>query len=278
MRIFICRHGRGHTPATIEELTTALLQEGHAVHVGKADRAARHFTPDLIVTRYQPGHFACAWLARRRRLPLCLLVDTAPRHPPSLFDRIIWRAATRVFATNAILKDAVAAAGVDHDRIDVFPGGAVLEHFLPPPFAPARASDAVVLGWFGGSAPEPTAAHDLALTVIDNSIPPVRAADLIAGIDIALFPHAAPSRLIDCMAARRTIVAPAAPEVRELLQHERTALLFDPTDDGALLRAAARLIADPALRARLCEAAHAELIRRDLTWRGLARRITSIAL
>jgi glycosyltransferase involved in cell wall biosynthesis len=278
MRIFVCRHGRGHAPEANDHLITALLQEDHAVHAGKPDRAARRFAPELVVAGYQPSHFACAWFAHRQRLPLCLLVDTTPRHPPPLFDRITWRAAARVFASNAALKDAVATLGVPNERIEIFPGGAVLEHVVPPPFAPARASNAVVLGWFGGSAPASIAAHDLALTFIGDDVPRVRVTDLIAGIDIALFPLASPSRLLDCMAAGRAIVAPGTPEVRELLEHERTALLFNRDEDGALLRTAARLIADAALRAQLGKAAHAELIRRDLTWRGLARRITSAAL
>lgn len=278
MRIFICRHGRGHAPKSIEELTTALLQEDHEVHAGKADRAARRFAPDLVVARYEPGHFASAWFARRQRVPLNLLVDAPPRNPPPFFDRIIWRTASRVFATNARLKDAVAAVGVEAGRIEIFPGGAVLERFLPPPFAPERGSNAVVLGWFGGSAPAPIAAHDLALTVIGDPIPRVRVADLIAGIDIALFPQPSVSRLIDCMAAGRAIVAPGTPEVRELLEHEHTALLFDPDDGGALLRTTARLIADAALRTQLGEASRSEIIRRDLTWRGFARRLANAAL
>jgi glycosyltransferase involved in cell wall biosynthesis len=278
MRIFICWHDRGHAPEAIEELTTALLQENHEVHVGKADRAARRFAPDLIVVRYEPGHFACAWFARRQRVPLCLLVDAAPRRPPPLFDRIIWRTANHVFATNASLKNAVTAVGIDGKRIEIFPDGAVPERFLPPPFAPARASDAVVLGWFGGSAPASIAAQDLALTVIGDAVPRVRVADLITGIDVALFPQASASRLIDCMAGGRAIVAPDTPEVCELLEHEHTALLFNTAEDGALLRAAARLIADPSLRAQLGETARSEITRRDLTWRGLARRITNEAL
>ena len=98
MRIFICRHGRGHAPESIEELTTALLQEDHEVHAGKADRAARRFAPDLVVARYEPGHFASAWFARRQRVPLNLLVDAPPRNPPPFFDRIIWRTASTAFS------------------------------------------------------------------------------------------------------------------------------------------------------------------------------------
>ena len=273
MRIFTCRRERGHTPEAIAELTTAFLQEGHEGHVGKPDRAARRFAPDLVIARYEPGHPAAAWFARRRRVPLAVIVDTAPHRPPPLLDRLLWRTASRVIVSTGALKDAVAAVGVDANSIEICFGGTVPERFLPPPFAPACAPDAVMLGWFGGSAPASIATHGLALSGIGESVTPARAADLIAGIDIALFPQASAPRLIDCMGAGRAIVAPDAPEVRELLEHEETALLFDPTDDGALLRAAARLVADSPLRARLGEAARAEFDRRGLTWRGAARRL-----
>jgi glycosyltransferase involved in cell wall biosynthesis len=273
MRVFICWRGRGRLPEVIEELTTALLREGHEVHVGKADRAARRFAPELVVARYEPGNFAAAWFARRRRVPLAVFVDTAPRRPPRPFDRMTWRTASRVIAANAALKDAVAGLGVDAGRIEIWPGGTVPERFLPPPFAPARASEAVVLGWFGGSAPTSVSSDGLALSLIGDAVPAARVADLIAGIDVALFPQPSPARLLDCMAAGRAIVAPDTPEVRELLAHERTALLYDAAEDGALLRAATRLVADAALRARLGEAARGEIDRRGLTWRALARRL-----
>jgi glycosyltransferase involved in cell wall biosynthesis len=150
----------------------------------------------------------------------------------------------------------------------------VPERFLPAPFAPDRAADAVVLGWIGsGKAPATIAAPGLSLLVIAN-VPPARIPDLLAGIDIALVAEPAPLRLLDCMAAGRAIVAPDRPDVRELLEHDRTALLFDPADAEALPRAAARLIADAPLRARLGDAARAEIERRDLAWRSLARRLT----
>jgi glycosyltransferase involved in cell wall biosynthesis len=278
MRILVCRHRREHASDAIEELLTAFLQEGHEVHAGRPDRAGRRFDPELVIARYLPGHLACAWLARRRRVPLCLFVDTQPRRPPPLRERMIWRTTERVVAANVVLKDAVAALGVPPERIDVFPGGVLPERFLPAPFAPGRTSDAVVLGWIGGGEPTTIAAPDLALTVIGDSVSRARVPDLLAGIDIALFPKPSALRLVDCMAAGRAIVAPDTPAIRELIEHKTTALLFNPVEDGAMLRAAARLIADPGLRTRLGEAARGEIIRRDLTWAGLARRLAGEAL
>jgi glycosyltransferase involved in cell wall biosynthesis len=249
----------------LDEFFTALLQEGHDVRP-----AARKFAPDLVIERYAPGRIAGAWFARRRRVQYCVLVDTPPRR--SLPERLIWRTATRVLAATVALKDDVAALGIDSEKIDVVPGGVVPERFLPAPFAPTRAADTVVLGWIGSQAPATIAAPGLSLLVIAD-VPPARVPDLLAGIDIALIADPAPLRLLDCMAAGRAIVAPNRPEVRKLLEHERTALLFDPAEAEALARAAARLIADAPLRIRLGEAARAEIERRDLSWRSLARRL-----
>jgi glycosyltransferase involved in cell wall biosynthesis len=275
MRILVCQHRREHASEATEELITAFLQEGHEVHAGRPNRAGRRFDPELVIARYLPGHLACVWFARRRRVPLCLFIDTRPRRPPPLWERMIWRTDERVVAADAELKDEVAALGVPPERIDIFPGGFLPERFLPAPFTPRRNSDAVVLGWIGGNSPKSIAAPDLALVVIGDAVPRARVADILTGIDIALFPEPSAPRLIYCMAAGRAIVAPDTPAMRELVEHERTALLFTPSEDGAMLRAAARLIADPGLRARLGEAARAELTRRDLTWRALARRLAS---
>lgn len=109
----------------------------------------------------------------------------------------------------------------------------------------------------------------------------IRVPDAVAQFDIALqprvVPYASPLKIFDYMAAGRAIIAPDQPNIREILEHERTALLFDPDDDKALWTAIARLAADPALRHRLGAAARAELERKDYTWRGNAQRIAEWA-
>ena len=103
----------------------------------------------------------------------------------------------------------------------------------------------------------------------------------VAGFDIALQPrvvdYASPLKIFDYMAAGRAIVAPDQPNIREVLEHERTALLFDPACEGAMWAAIARLLGDAALRRRLGAAARAELERRDFTWPGNAARIVAWA-
>jgi glycosyltransferase involved in cell wall biosynthesis len=103
----------------------------------------------------------------------------------------------------------------------------------------------------------------------------------VAHFDIALQPrvvdYASPLKIFDYMAAGRAIVAPDQPNIREVLAHERTALLFDPAREGAMWEAIARLLGDAALRQRLGAAARAELERRDFTWSGNAARIVAWA-
>jgi glycosyltransferase involved in cell wall biosynthesis len=104
---------------------------------------------------------------------------------------------------------------------------------------------------------------------------------LVAGFDIALQPaavaYASPLKVFEYMAAGRAIVAPDQPNLREVLVHEQTALLFDPTVKGAMWAAVERLVTDAALRQRLGRAARQAVIDRDLTWDGNARRAVSLA-
>jgi glycosyltransferase involved in cell wall biosynthesis len=111
-------------------------------------------------------------------------------------------------------------------------------------------------------------------------VAPERLPDLIHDLDIAVqprvVPYASPLQMFDYMAASRAIVAPDQPNIREILEHERTALLFDPAREGAMWEAVARLVTNPALRVELGLAARAELDRRDLSWRGNARRVAAL--
>jgi glycosyltransferase involved in cell wall biosynthesis len=102
----------------------------------------------------------------------------------------------------------------------------------------------------------------------------------VAGFDIALqpasVPYASPLKVFEYMAAGRAIIAPDQPNLREVLQHDRTALLFAPGDRAAMWQAVMRLVQDAGLRARLGAAARAEIIARDRTWAGNARRVVAL--
>ncbi len=243
--------------------------------------------------------------ARHGGLRLRRLARAAERH--------VWRSADLVLAVTAVLGQRITAAGVAPARLRIVPNGVVAERFAAPAEA-VRAPpvlgfvgfvrdwhglDAVIRGMAAPGAPA------VRFTVIGDgpALPGLRrlAGDLgvagrvdfagllphaavpeaVAGFDIALQPrvvdYASPLKLFDYMAAGRAIVAPDQANIREVLAHEATALLFDPDAAGAMWQAITRLLADPALRRRLGSSARGELLRRDYTWRGNAARVVAWA-
>lgn len=103
---------------------------------------------------------------------------------------------------------------------------------------------------------------------------------LTAEFDIALqpasVPYASPLKVFEYMAAGRAIIAPDQPNLREVLEHERTALLFAPGDRDAMWHSVLRLATDAFLRAQLGAAARAEILAQDRTWAGNARRVVGL--
>ncbi len=225
-------------------------------------------------------------------------------------ERWTWASATRVLPVTGVLAETVAAAGVDRARISVVPNGIVLDRF---PETPAPGGTPLVLGfvgfvreWHGMDALIRSMAGDaaaLALTLVGDGPArpglealarelsvPVRFTGVVAhervpgevaGFDIALLPkvvpYASPLKIFDYMAAGRPIVAPDQPNIREILRDGETALLFDPADAGAMWACVRRLVGDAGLRDGLGRAARAELVARDYTWAGNARRIVGWA-
>ena len=103
----------------------------------------------------------------------------------------------------------------------------------------------------------------------------------IAAFDIALQPavvaYASPLKLFEYMALGRAVVAPDTPNIREILEHDRNALLFDPDDPADLAARLEQLCDDAALRLRLGSAARDDILRRNLTWDGNAVRVAELA-
>ena len=291
--------------------------------------AFRRFRPDLIYERYNLYFLAGTWVARSSGAKLFLEVNSPLveertrlgqlrlRWLAGALERYVWRSADKVLVVTGVLQQAVAAAGVPPNRIEVVPNGIDPAQFVALP-ARKAGDGPLVLGFVGfvrdwhgldaviaAMAAEPHGAIlrlvvvgdgparetlqrqaqslGLADRVTFTGLQPREAIPaLVAGFDIALQPlvvsYASPLKIFEYMAAGRAIVAPDQPNIREILRDGETAVLFDPQASGAMWRAIQRLAGDPALRARLGEAARAEIARRDYTWRGNAVRVVDWAL
>lgn len=230
-------------------------------------------------------------------------------------ERLVWRRASHVLPVTEVLAGHLRAAGVPDARISVIPNGINPAEF--PPASVRGASPGVTLGFIGflrewhgmdrvlDAMAREAGARDLTLRIVGDgpALPALRAQaaalgigarvtflglasraeapGLIAGFDIALQPaavaYACPLKILEYMAAGCAIVAPDQPNLRELLEDGRTALLFDPADPEAMWRAILALAGDAALRTRLGEAARAEIGRRGLSWAALAARVVALA-
>jgi glycosyltransferase involved in cell wall biosynthesis len=105
-------------------------------------------------------------------------------------------------------------------------------------------------------------------------------AGYIAAFDIALqpsvVPYASPLKLFEYLAMGRAIVAPASPNIMEVLADGQNAVLFDPSQAGGMLRAIERICNDGELRRRVADGARNTIVRRRLTWDNNAGRVVEL--
>ncbi len=104
----------------------------------------------------------------------------------------------------------------------------------------------------------------------------------VAAFDVALQPaanpYASPLKLFEYLALGRAIVAPAQPNLLEVLHDGEDAVLFDPLVANALEAALDRLVHAPQLREALGRQAATLIASRDYTWSGNARRVAQLSL
>ena len=102
----------------------------------------------------------------------------------------------------------------------------------------------------------------------------------VAAFDIALQPavvaYASPLKLFEYLVLGRAIVAPAQPNMLEVLRDGENAVLFDPERPGALAEAIERVSRDPMLRTRIAAGALASITEQGLTWRRNAERVSQL--
>jgi glycosyltransferase involved in cell wall biosynthesis len=124
--------------------------------------------------------------------------------------------------------------------------------------------------------------------IFHGFVPPARLAELYAGFDLLLMPYQervtvaggrsdtgrwmSPLKMFEYMAAGRPIVSSDLPVLREVLTHERNALLASPSDLDAWDAAVGRLLADPGLARRLGETARTDFLGHH-TWDARAAAV-----
>jgi glycosyltransferase involved in cell wall biosynthesis len=279
-----------------------VLYERHALNNSAGMRAARKLgVPYLLevnspLTRERSGYETLVlqkWAAR------C--------------ERRVLAAADRLLVVTHVLRDILIEDGLPPERVVVIPNGADMSLY---PDTPPAERDELVIGftgffrpWHGletlvdaladgalpagarlllvGDGPSRSdiearaAQRGLADRVeITGSVERAAIPDLVRSMDIcvqpAATPWASPLKLFEYMAAGRAIVAPDQPSLREVLAHERDALLFEPDDPGAMAAAVVRLGNDAALRTALGATARERVLEVPYTWDGNAARIEEI--
>lgn len=103
----------------------------------------------------------------------------------------------------------------------------------------------------------------------------------MAAFDVALVPaatqYASPLKLFEYLALGLTIVAPMQPNITEILQHDRNALLLRDETESAFAAAIDQLRGSPALRAALGAGARETIETLRLTWASNAARVVRLA-
>jgi glycosyltransferase involved in cell wall biosynthesis len=281
-----------------------VLYERHALGNTAGVRAARRLGIPMLLEVNSP-------LAHERATHEQLVLKRWARRS----ERSVLQRADRVLCVTQVLADMLDEAGVPRSRLHVVRNGVDLLRYPSP--GPRADDGQVVIGftgffrpWHGiedlvdalsdGSLPagarlllvgdgpsrESIEARARERGVADRveitgAVAHERIPEHLRAMDVCVQPAAtawaSPLKLPEYMAAARSIVAPDQANLREVLTHERDALLFDPTARGAMARAVATLAHDRALRERLGAAARETVEREKMTWAGNAERVEAIA-
>lgn len=282
-----------------------VLYERHALGNTAGVRAARRLDIPLLLEVNSP-------LAHERATHEQLVLARWARAS----ERSVLMRADSVLCVTRVLADMLREAGVPERRLHVVRNGVDLARY-PSPVPRAAGDGEVVVGftgffrpWHGieelvdaladgslpararlllvGDGPSRASIENRAsqrgvadrvriLGAVAHGMIPEQLAAMDICVQPAATPWASPLKLAEYMAAGRAIVAPDQANLREVLKHDRDALLFDTGRRGALAAAVATLAHDRDLRERLGAAARETIEREMLTWDGVAERVEAIA-
>lgn len=111
-------------------------------------------------------------------------------------------------------------------------------------------------------------------------VPRDRVALYVSSFDIAMQPavvaYASPLKLFEYLALGKAIIAPAQPNIMEILTDGDNAVLFDPSVDTELASAINRLCNNADLRLRLGEKARETISDKKLTWNANAEHVVQL--
>ncbi len=103
----------------------------------------------------------------------------------------------------------------------------------------------------------------------------------VAAFDIALQPavtsYASPLKLMEYLILGKAIIAPATPNLLEILSEGKNAAMFNEAAPGSLQATLTRLCRDTGLRDQLAIAARQTIDDLELTWTGNAKRVVKLA-
>ncbi len=116
--------------------------------------------------------------------------------------------------------------------------------------------------------------------VVTGVVQRAEVASFVAAFDVALQPavvaYASPLKIFEYLALGRPVVAPDADNIREILEHGKTAMLFAPGDPQAFRDQVLALCVDAELRQRIGAAGRRLIDTRGLTWDDNAARLLTL--
>lgn len=114
---------------------------------------------------------------------------------------------------------------------------------------------------------------------VTGRLPHATVRDYVAAMDVAVSPratfYASPMKILEYMAMGKAVIAPDMPNIRDIVTHERDALLFTPERAESLEASLARMLGDEGLRGRLGREAR-RTVEQGRTWTHNARAVVEL--